>query len=211
MNLANHNAKGGLDMIRYPMGQNPHRQPAIKALRTSQTQYGSRGMSLEERINQSNQYYLANQLAVIHKKPTPIQVVKVDYPKRSAARITEAYYRQASTTDYNGVYQGHYLDFEAKETQNKQSFPLSNLKDHQVQHMKACHDQGGLVFLLVSFKKLDQVYLLSYPALAAYLKANAKQSIPISYFDQAAYRCPTGALPMIDYLQAVDQFLAELD
>ena len=58
------------------------------------TQYGSRGMSLEDRINQSNQYYLSHNLAVIHKKPTPIQVVKVDFPRRSAARITEAYYRQ---------------------------------------------------------------------------------------------------------------------
>lgn len=39
------------------------------------TQYGSRGMSLEDRINQSNQYYLSHNLAVIHKKPTPIQEI----------------------------------------------------------------------------------------------------------------------------------------
>ncbi len=28
---------------------------------------------------------------------------KVDYPKRSRAKIVEAYFRQASTTDYSGV------------------------------------------------------------------------------------------------------------
>lgn len=47
-------------------------------------------MRFEEAINESNQYYLAHQVAVIHKKPTPIQIVKVDYPRRSAAVIKEA-------------------------------------------------------------------------------------------------------------------------
>ena len=35
------------------------------------------GMELEDMINQSNEYYLVNNKAVIHKKPTPIQIVKV--------------------------------------------------------------------------------------------------------------------------------------
>ena len=81
-------------------------------------------MDFEEAINQSNQYYLLNKQAVVHKKPTPVQIVKVDYPKRSAAVIKEAYFRQASTTDYNGVYQGRYIDFEAKETKIPRPFPL---------------------------------------------------------------------------------------
>ena len=46
-----------------------------------------RGMNLEEDLNLTNKYYLARKIANIHKKPTPIQIVKVDYPKRSAARM----------------------------------------------------------------------------------------------------------------------------
>src|SRR5690554_4974857 len=98
--------------------------------------YSNRGMTLEEDINETNQYYLISNQAVIHKKPTPVQIVKVDYPRRSAAVIREAYFKQPSTTDYNGVYNGKYVDFEAKETSNKTSFPLSNIHEHQIQHMK---------------------------------------------------------------------------
>ena len=65
-----------------------------------------RGMSLENDLNDSNAYYCSCDRALIHKKPTPIQVVKVDYPERSAAKITEAYYKTPGTTDYNGIYRG---------------------------------------------------------------------------------------------------------
>ena len=136
-------------MVKYPMGQGPRKK--INRVKKQQVTYGSRGMSLEERLNNSNQYYHTHKLAVIHKKPTPIQVVHVDYPKRSAAKITEAYYRHASTTDYNGVYQGYYVDFEAKETRNKTSFPLSNLPEHQREHMLSCIEQGGVAFVIISF------------------------------------------------------------
>ena len=40
-------------------------------------------MSLEEELNETNQYYLTHNIACVHKKPTPLQIVKVDYPARS--------------------------------------------------------------------------------------------------------------------------------
>ena len=94
------------------------------------------GMDLEQMINDSNEYYRVNNKAIIYKKPTPVQIVKVDYPMRSKAVITEAYYKIPSTTDYNGVYKGYYVDFDAKETKNKTAFPLSNIHQHQIK--KCC-------------------------------------------------------------------------
>ncbi len=88
-------------------------------------------------------FYVAQVLLIIHKKPVPIQIVKVEYPKRSAAVIREAYFRTPSTTDYNGVWNGYYIDFEAKETESKTSFPLKNIHDHQIKHMKAVIVQQG--------------------------------------------------------------------
>ena len=89
-----------------PYNHHEAQSPKKQVKKKRPVEFGNRGMDFEEAINQSNQYYLLNKQAVVHKKPTPVQIVKVDYPKRSAAVIKEAYFRQASTTDYNGVYQG---------------------------------------------------------------------------------------------------------
>ncbi len=53
--------------------------------------YSKRGMTLEEDLNETNEFYLLSRKAVIHKKPTPVQIVQVDYPKRSAAVINYRY------------------------------------------------------------------------------------------------------------------------
>ena len=43
--------------------------------------FANRGMSFEKMINATNDYYLSHGIAVIHKKPTPVQIVRVDYPQ----------------------------------------------------------------------------------------------------------------------------------
>ena len=92
--------------IKYPI---PHEQNLKKV------DYKSHGMMFENSLNITNEYYRINNKAIIYKKPTPIQVVRVDYPARSKAKIIEAYYRTPSTTDYNGLYRGKYIDYDSKE------------------------------------------------------------------------------------------------
>lgn len=197
-------------MLNYPAGQTPGRtfQPSARPKKKNKI-YASRGMSLEDKLNQSNEFYLHNELAVIHKKPTPIQVVKVNYPHRSAARITEAYYRNASTTDYNGVYKNHYIDFEAKETTNKTSFPLANLPEHQRVHMRQCIKQGGLSFLIVSFKVHQEVYLLPFQKVDEFLQSSDKQSLTHQWIKENGYQCNIGLFPLIDYLPAIDAYIKD--
>ena len=113
--------------------------------------YSNRGMGLEQDINDSNNYYLVQDIAVVYKKPTPITINKVDYKSRSDAIIKEAHFKIPSTTDYNGIYKGKYIDFEAKEVKNKTSFPLSNIHSHQINHLKNITQHGGIGFIIVRF------------------------------------------------------------
>ena len=170
--------------------------------------FGKRGMNFEAEINATNDYYLSHGLAVIHKKPTPIQIVKVDYPQRSRAKITEAYFRQASTTDYSGVYKGRYIDFEAKETQQKTVFPLKNFHEHQIIHMNNILSQGGIAFVLLHFAKLEATYLLpSSYLINFYYEKDGLKSIPLSYICENGYKIETNHIPRIPYLEIVNQLL----
>ena len=171
-------------------------------------EYGKRGMTLESDINSSNAYYLDNNIAVIYKKPTPIKVVKVDYNKRINTKITEAYYEIPSTTDYNGIYKGKYIDFEAKESKSKTSFPINNIHKHQIKHLEKIKEHGGISFIIIRFTSLNKTFLIFINDFINYFKENEiKKSIPISYIEENGFLIKDGYNPIIDYLSIIDKFI----
>lgn len=195
-------------MVNYP------HQVRKKIIRTqqlpkkSQVNFANRGMSFEAAINDSNHYYLVHEQAVIHKKPTPVQIVKVDYPKRSRAKIVEAYFRQASTTDYSGVYKGYYIDFEAKETRQKTVMPMKNFHAHQIEHMAQVLKQNGICFVLLHFSTLKETYLLPAGPLIDFYQANqSSKSMPIDYIRKHGFEIQMGGYPSLPYLEIVEEKL----
>lgn len=194
-------------MINYPIKR--------KTL-TKTTNYANLGMTLESDIEATNTYYLNHGIAVIHKKPTPIQVVNVSYPARNKAKITEAYYKTPSTTDFNGVYKGFYIDFDAKETNSKTSMPLKNVHPHQVDHLKNVERQNGIAFLIVHFKKYNEYFLLPFKVLERFWEnqknvEDGRKSIPYSVFQQEAHLITFGYQPRLDYLKVVREKLIKTD
>lgn len=176
----------------------------IKKTNIKMINYGNRGMALEEDINLSNEFYRLNDIAIIHKKPTPITITKVDYPSRLEAVIKEAYFKTPSTTDYNGVYKGRYIDFEAKETRCK-NFPLANIHIHQLNHLRQIEKHNGIAFIIVRFSKLDETFVLIAYDLFNYLDNNTKKSIPYSYFKEKGFLLKNTFNPRLDYLKVIDK------
>ncbi len=189
-------------MIKYPIK---------RKAQNKQTNYANLGMTLESDIEATNQYYLINHIAVIHKKPTPVQVVNVSYPARNKAKITEAYYKTPSTTDFNGLYKGKYIDFDAKETNSKTSMPLKNIHSHQIEHLRNVDEHGGIAFLIVHFKQYNEYYVLPFNVLIEYWqeqhKEKGRKSIPYQTFKESAYLIQFAYQPRLDYLSVIEEYL----
>lgn len=165
--------------------------------------YGNRGMNLENDINLSNEFYKQNEKCLITKRPTPINVVKVDYSKGPI--ITNAYFEKQSTTDYNGVYKGKYIDFEAKSTQKISSFPLQNISPHQIDHLKHVIKHGGIAFFIIEFAKLKEVYFLDANYVVKFYEEGERKSIPYSEVIKNGFKIKSGYAPRLDYLEIIDK------
>lgn len=186
--------------MKYPTGLK-------KAESSSNINYKNRGMTLENELNSSNEYYREAGKAYIYKKPTPIKITKVDYPSRDKAVIKEAFFTVPSTTDYNGLYKGKYIDFEAKETKSKTSFALNNIHPHQIKHIENIYNHQGIAFLIVRFTSINETYLLPAEKLLDFLKHTARKSIPLDFFKLNAYLIKDGYRPRIDYLKIIDNLI----
>lgn len=164
--------------------------------------YKNRGMWLENLINDSNSYYEYIDKALIYKKPTPIKILKVSYPDRSHTVINKAVFSSISTLDYNGIYKGRYIEFDAKESKNITSFPLANIKEHQMQYIKNVLRHGGIVFLIIFIN--NEFFLLKGEDLVEFTLNNTRKSIPITELKNIAYKIKEKFNPRLDYLEVVD-------
>ena len=163
--------------------------------------YGNRGMTLEQDINLTNEYYKEKRIALIYKKPTPIKVLKINNTK---TRIIDGFYEKKSTLDYSGIYQEKYIEFDAKETNSKTSFPLSNIHQHQIEHIKNILYYKGITFLIIRFNYHNKTFILPGDILIDYLNNNSKKSIPYSFFLNNCQEIKVKYAPRLDYLKTFD-------
>ncbi len=185
--------------MKYPNGKKVNSQ--IKKFDSA----SNRGMSLEDDINTTNSDYLLNDIAIIHKKPTPITIVKVDYPIRSKAKITEAYFKLPSTTDYNGIYKGKYIDFEAKECSSKTSFPFASIHPHQIEHLNNVYRHGAIAFIIIRMTSYNLDYLIDAHKFIEYYNMGLRKSLPYKWIKENGHLIEFKLQRPCDYLKVVDK------
>ncbi len=168
--------------------------------------FANRGMGLENDINETNKYYLDYDIALIYKKPTPIRITKTDYKHM---RISDGFFETTSTLDYNGVYKGYYIEFDAKETRSSTSFPISNIHNHQLEYIEKVIKHKGIVFLIVRFTLLNKYFVLKGEDLISFIKDNQRKSIPLKYFEDNCYKLEVKYAPRLDYIKVVDKLIKE--
>ena len=123
------------------------------------------------------------------------------------AVITEAFFKIPSTTDYNGIYKGKYIDFEAKETKSSTSFNLNNIHAHQIEHLKKIVTHGGIGFLIIRFTVLNKTFLIEIDKVLDYINSHNRKSIPLDYIENFGYIIRDKYNPVIDYLEIIDKFI----
>lgn len=164
--------------------------------------YKNRGMDLESDLNESNEYYKEIDKALIFKKPTPIGVADVSYSPKGKV-IKRGFFKEPSTLDYNGLYRGKYIEYEAKVTKNRTSFPLANIHPHQIKHIESVLRHKGIVFLVIKINEI--VYLLKGDDFIEYISIHDRKSIPYEFIKEYGYMIKYSYRPTLDYLEVVDE------
>ncbi|MEX0134941.1 Holliday junction resolvase RecU [Bacillus nitratireducens] len=165
---------------------------------------GNRGMAFEKLINLSNEMYQREGVALINKRPTPVKV-----SKSAGGRVLNGFYEAKSTVDYDGVYKGRALAFEAKSTQSLTRFDLSNIAQHQLDYLEKAEKMGAICFFLIEFSKDKSVFLVPLSVIQAYVRMShqpkGKKSIPRADFDIYGYLVDQTERAPVDYLQYIDE------
>lgn len=167
--------------------------------------YGNRGMGLEMLINHTNEVYRMRGMAVVTKRPTPVKIVRT-----KGTKVLAAYIEAPSTVDYEGCYRGRSLQFEAKQTKETTRLPLDNFHQHQVDHMRACYNQGAIVFAVVEFSKDDErLFVPAKLILDAWDKrlAGGRASIPREELELQCWDIKSTRGVPCDYLAVIDRIL----
>lgn len=156
----------------------------------------AKGKRLEERIIAQNDFYRRQGLAEINKVPNAWVV------KRKGAHIVSADPVPTKMCDFIGtshIVDGRCISFDAKETKNKTSFPLSNIDIEQMKHLERNQDNGGISFFIVWFYEVGEMYLAPFNFVNAYWTDNlygGPASIPLKEFRE---ECPL--IREMDYLE----------
>jgi len=165
---------------------------------------GNRGMAFEKLINLSNEMYQRAGVALINKRPTPVKVLKMVY-----GPVKDGYYESKSTVDYDGVYKGRAIAFEAKSTNEINRFDLKNIAQHQLDYLEKAERMGAVCFFLIEFSKDKSVFLVPLTVIQFYVRMShqpkAKKSISRADFDIYGYLVDQTERAPVDYLQYIDE------
>lgn len=187
-------------MIKYPNG--PSKKKIDKTYVNDHLNHGNLGMTLEADVTKSAIYYLEKKKAIIYKKPTPIHVFNV--ARDNHFKITEAYFEKKSTTDFNGIYRGKYIDFECKECRYK-VLGMDRIHEHQINHLKMVAELGGIAFFIFRFASMDASYIVDIKHVLKRIELQDRHSFTFDEMEKIGVLIPYSYNPRMRLCEAMDE------
>lgn len=163
------------------------------------------GQAFENLLDYTNRIYQNKGIALINKRPTPVKVLRT-----KGNRILAGVYDKKSTVDYDGIYQGCAIAFEAKTTKLPR-LPLDMIADHQVKYLDNAEDQGAISFLIVNLRHVNETYILTNAIVQDYIddaKKGGRKSIPYDDIVKHGIKVKGKNGVPLDYLKAVDELIS---
>lgn len=167
------------------------------------SRYANRGAYFEEWVEQANDYYNQRNMAVINKIPTPWKVSRKYNPYTKQYAISAAFPEKKSTVDFGGTASNQSIWFDVKTTQNKTSFPLTNIYGHQKDYLRKVAEQGGKAFILIHASVLNKTWLLWIDQLAQFIQANTRKSLSFEWLNENCEEVKSSTGIIVDYLPLV--------
>lgn len=144
------------------------------------TSRANRGLDLEEIVSKQCEKYRKEGKAYIFKLATDWVV------QRRGKFIVSAFPRAKSLTDFFGVLStGESIAIEVKNTNNKTSFPLGNIKEHQFIFLEEWSRYTPHSYYLIRFKEQDEIYLVHSSKVQEFKDTETRKSIPYSWFTKS--------------------------
>jgi recombination protein U len=129
--------------------------------------------------------------------------------KSKGGRVLNGFYEAKSTVDYDGVFKGRAIAFEAKSTENLTRFDLKNIAQHQLDYLEKAEKMGAICFFLIEFSKDESVFVAPLSVIQSYVgmshQPKGKKFIPRADFDIYGYLVNQTERAPVDYLQYVDE------
>lgn len=116
---------------------------------------------------------------LVNKVPTEMKLIR-----GAGGRIVNAFAvskEQTDFVDFCGVYCGKAICFELKSTENKTSFPFSNIKESQIKFLDRWVECGGIGFYLIRFAYHNKVFMISAKDMHNVINNIGRKSVKYEY------------------------------
>lgn len=159
----------------------------------------NRGMYAEELVNRTNSYYYDRSVALIEKRYLPIKLLKdLGNGKIIGKLLAKSY------VDYCGIYQGIHLEFEVKQT-NERNFNLSLIQEHQLRHLINVNNHHGVAFLIIYFNCVEKFYFVPIKWILNWMNEFKSNTIKYEYIVEHCQEIEISYPGIIDYLKFINK------
>lgn len=161
----------------------------------------NKGMYLEQLVNRTSAYFIANNLGIIEKRQIPTKVLKKINEKTAIVKLLSK-----AKVDYFIYFNNIYCEIECKET-SKSYLNLNLVLKHQHEYLQKLNALNIHAYLLVYFSFYEKIMAINYAKLTQLITAKKlKKKINFKDLKLCGIEVPIVYPGILDITKIIDYF-----